>query len=233
MLLAGLASLAGLEQADVDQLAAALPLGELAGAATLERRSVQGISGWGMRVELPDTLAQRTLADILALIEASGLSARAKKYSREAFTILAQAEASVHGADPGDIHFHEVGALDSILDTCLASALFDRLSPSRLVCGPLPVCDGMVRCSHGLLPAPAPATLKLLEGVPVYGIPSSGETVTPTAISLLKAFGATFGNWPAMTVQRQTRAYGTRVLPGVPNGAVFVWGEAAAQRIIT
>ena len=161
-----------------------------------------------------------------AIVAASGLTPRAKELSLAAFGLLAEAEAHVHGTTPDKIHFHEVGALDSILDVCLTCALFDRLSPDRFVCGPLPVCDGVVRCDHGLLATPAPASLRLLEGLPVVGIPSEGETLTPTAVSLLKALGAQFGPWPAMVIERQERIYGTRVLPGVSNGAMFVWGTA-------
>ena len=224
MLLTGLARLAQVDQPGLDDLCEALGLPELRQAARIETRSVQSISGWGLALNLPHSHDHRHLCDIEAIIERSALTIRAKELSRRAFGLLAEAEAHVHGISPAQVHFHEVGALDSILDVCLVCALFDRLSPGRFVCSPLPVCDGLVRCAHGLLPAPAPASLKLLEGIPVYGVASSGETLTPTALSLLKALDAEFGPWPSMIIERQERVYGSRVLPNVPNGAIFVWG---------
>lgn len=226
MLLTGLARLSGTDQAGLDALCGDLGLPQLHGRARIVPRAVSGIAGWGLESEPPHDHAHRHLPDIERIIEESALPPRAKELSRAAFTLLAQAEASVHGIDASHVHFHEVGALDSIMDVCLSCALFDRLSPSRFICGPLPVCDGTVRCAHGLLSTPAPASLKLLEGVPVYGIDSSGETLTPTALTLLKTLGAQFGPWPPVVVERQERVYGSRVLPGVPNGAVFVWGSA-------
>jgi hypothetical protein len=225
MMLTGLCLISGLGQQGLDEALQAIGMPELSGTASIEPREVNNIAGWGLRVTLPHAHDHRHLSDILDIIGKSALTPRARELSARAFTLLARAEAHVHATTPERIHFHEVGALDSILDVLASCALFDRLSPSRFVCGPLPVCDGAVRCAHGLLPAPAPATLKLLEGIPVYGAPASGETLTPTAVSLLKAFDAEFGPWPAMVITRQERAYGTRVLDNVPNGAVFVWGE--------
>ena len=147
-----------------------------------------------------------------------------------AFETLAIAEGEIHGKPPEEITFHEVGALDSILDICLVSAIFDQLSPDSFVCSPLPVCDGVIRCEHGMLAAPAPAVLQMLEGVPVYGIDSTGETITPTAIALLKALGARFEGWPAMTVEKVVRVFGGRIVPNVPNGAIFVLGRPHALK---
>ena len=180
-------------------------------------------------VAIPREHAHRSLADIRKLIEASGYTARARQLAQSAFERLAKAEGEIHGKPPEEVTFHEVGALDSILDICLVSAIFDLLSPDRFVCSPLPVCDGVIRCEHGMLAAPAPAVLQLLEGVPVYGIDSSGETITPTAIALLKALGARFERWPALTVQNVVRVFGGKVIPNVPNGAIFVLGSAGVS----
>ncbi|MBF0483042.1 MAG: DUF111 family protein, partial [Desulfovibrionaceae bacterium] len=166
------------------------------------------------------------MADIAAIIEAGGLTGGAKALAVRAFGLLAEAEGEVHGRAAAEVTFHEVGALDSILDVCLAAALYDRLGPSRFVCGPLPLCDGVAKSAHGPLFTPAPAVLRLLSGVAVTGLASVGETVTPTAIALLKAFGAEFGGWPDMVVTGRAVVYGSRLLPGVPNGAVFVRGRA-------
>jgi hypothetical protein len=225
MFLTGLARLVGLDQAGLDELCQSLNMAELAGAAKLETRAVQGLTGWGLSVNLPKAHHHRHPGDIENIIAASGLSPKAKELSLAAFAMLAEAEAHVHGVRPEEVHFHEVGALDSILDVCLTCALFDRLGPDRFVCGPLPVCDGVVRCEHGLLSSPAPAALYLLQGLPIVGLASEGETLTPTALCLLKAFKAEFGPWPAMVIERQERVYGSRLLPGVPNGAVFAFGR--------
>ncbi|MFZ5426448.1 MAG: LarC family nickel insertion protein [Thermodesulfobacteriota bacterium] len=226
MMLTGLARLAGLDQAGLDCVCESLGLPELRGAAKVEPRTVDAIAGWGLSLDLPHSHEHRHLSDIEAIIAGSGLTPRARELAARAFRILAEAEAHVHATSPERIHFHEVGALDSILDVCASCAAFDMLSPDGFVCGPLPVCDGTVRCAHGLLSTPAPATLKLLEGVPVYGIASRGETLTPTALSLLKALDARFGAWPPVVIDRQERVFGSRVLPGVPNGAVFVLGRS-------
>lgn len=226
MLVAGLARMLDLDGNAFDEALSRIGLPELAGAAALIPKSLNHISGWGLRVDLPHAHEHNRLADIRAIIERSALSEAAKDLSLAAFALLAEAEGAVHGVSPEEVVFHEAGALDSILDMCLASELFARLSPATFICGPLPVCDGKISCRHGLLASPAPATLFLLQGVPIYGIPSAGETVTPTAIALLRAFGASFGHWPPMVLRREARVYGTRVLPGVPNGAIFAIGDA-------
>ena len=148
----------------------------------------------------------------------------AKELSIRAFTILGEAEAAVHGKEPDQVNFHEVGALDSILDTCMVCRLFTVIKPARFVCSPLPVADGVIHCAHGHVASPAPAVLRLLEGIPVSSFPGKGETVTPTAVSLLRALGAQFGGWPAMTVGRTVISYGSKVFENAPNGAIWALG---------
>lgn len=222
MTLAGLACMAGATSAELGKMTTLIGLPE--NCVSLERRAVNDVLGWACRVTLPDTTEHRTYADIRKLIAASGLDPKAKHFAEHTFALLADVEGRVHGIPTDKVHFHEVGALDSILDICICAELFARLAPSRLICGPLPLCDGTVKCEHGLLPAPAPAVFELLKGVPVRGIPSEGETVTPTAIALLKGLGAEFGAWPEITIERTALVYGGRVLPGVPNGALFASG---------
>jgi uncharacterized protein (DUF111 family) len=225
MFVAGLSRLVGLDAAAVEAAVGRLGVPELAGALRVVPRSVSGISGYGCEIRLPHMHHHTTMADIRELIGKSDLSAPGRALALAAFGELARAEAAVHGIDAEAVAFHEVGALDSILDVCLAAELFALIGPSRFVCGPLPISDGVVSCAHGLLSTPAPAPLILLEGMPVYGIPGAGETVTPTAAALLRAFDPEFGDWPAMVLERQVRAFGTRIIPGVPNGAVFALGE--------
>ena len=226
MFLAGLARMAGVEQEELGSLAASIGLPAIEGSVTLTRKSVNEVNGWHCRVKLPHEHAHRSLTDIRTLIAGSGMDAEAARLADSAFTLLAEAEGKVHGKPTESVTFHEVGALDSILDICLASILFARMSPVTLFCGPLPMCDGTISCCHGLLPSPAPAVLELLQDVPVRGIASEGETVTPTAVALLKGFGARFGNWPDMTIRRQALVYGSRVFSNTPNGAIFTWGNS-------
>ena len=226
MMLAGFARLAGADDAALAALATGLGLpGD---CIAVEPRSLNAIGGWGARVKLPHEHAHRTLADVRTVIAASTLSPAARDFAERSFVLLAEAEGRVHGIAPDAVTFHEVGALDSILDICLVAALFAGMAPTALVCGPLPLCDGTVRCAHGLLPAPAPAVLEMLDGVAVRGIASEGETVTPTALALLKGLDARFGPWPAMRIDRRALVYGGRVLPGVANGAIFARGPAMA-----
>jgi uncharacterized protein (DUF111 family) len=226
MLVTGLARLAQVDAAALEAMVESLGIAELRGVLKIAPHSVSSISGWKAEIRLPDEHAHRTLADIEALIGASALKPAASQLALRAFRILAEAEGRVHQIPADQVHFHEVGALDSILDTCMAAALFARIAPRRFICSPLPVCDGSILCDHGLMASPAPAVLEMLNGVPVYGVPARGETVTPTALAFLKAAGAEFDQWPRFTVEATARAYGGRILAGVPNGAIFVLGTA-------
>lgn len=223
IMLAGLLRMTEIDAAETDRLLLAV-MPELAGTLRLVRKQVNNIGGWHVEVNLPRQHEHRTLSDITALIAACGMSDAAKEAATRTFELLARAEASVHEKRPEDVRFHEVGALDSILDVCLTCELYARLAPARFEVGPLPLADGCVACAHGVIPTPAPAVLELLEGVPVRPFPGTGETVTPTAIALLRCLNARFGPWPAMRVQRRALVYGTRVFEDAPNGAIFAYG---------
>lgn len=225
MLLAGLLRMAEVDEVELERLLAAV-MPELSGAVHLVRKQVNHIGGWHAAVTLPNQHEHRTLADITALIKACGMTEAAKKIATETFTLLARAEAAVHEKKPEDVHFHEVGALDSILDICLTCELFARLAPARFVVSPLPLADGFVACAHGIIPVPAPAVLELLEGIPVRGFAGSGETVAPTAIALLRALRADFGPWPSMRIEQRALIYGSKVFENAPNGAIFACGPS-------
>lgn len=223
-MVAGLARLLGADREAIDRHIASIGVAALEGSLSVNPHFLNSVGGWQCQVKLPHEHSHRTLADITEIIAASSMTAKAKELATAAFATVAEAEGAVHGKAPSAVSFHEVGALDSILDVCLASALFDALSPGAFVCGPLPVCDGAVNCAHGTLPVPAPAVMRMLHGFPVYGIPSRGETLTPTGVALLKAFGASFGAWPVMTIEAEALVFGTRVFENVPNGAIFAFG---------
>lgn len=225
IMVAGLLALLEDGPAELERLLGDLNLGRLRGRVRLAEKKINEVTGAVLEVDLPPEHEHRGLAEIEEFFQAAKVDDEAKSLALKTFRLLAEAEGAVHGLAPEEVHFHEVGALDSLLDIGLAAALWTGLKPARLVSGPLPVRDGVIRCAHGLLPSPAPAVLRLLEGVPVVGLAGRGETVTPTAIALLKAFGAEFGPWPDILIERQSLAYGTKVFEEVPNGAVFVLGR--------
>ena len=229
MMLAGLARMNDLTPAELEAEADLIGLPGLAGCLRLEQRKVNSVSGWGCAIDLPREHVHRTFTDIRTIIEASSLAPRARELAVAAFALLAAAEGAVHGQEPDHVRFHEVGALDSILDICLVCSLFVRLNPDHFVCSPLPLADGGVHCAHGWLPAPAPAVLRLLENVPVCGFAGQGETVTPTALALLKTLEASFGPWPNMLIVRQALVYGGKVFPDAPNGIIWAYGPAESE----
>ena len=221
MLLTGLSRLADLNNGELTALVDSIGLPALHDAVRVEPHSVNHISGWKASIDLPHEHHHRTLPDIEKIIDNGELAGDAKQLAKETFRVLARAEAAIHGIPLEQVSFHEVGALDSILDICVSAALYCQINPHSFFCSPLPVCDGVIACDHGLLASPAPAVQEMLRDVPVYGIDSKGETITPTAIAFLRAAGAQFGKWPAGQIAEVARAYGGRILPGVPNGAMF------------
>lgn len=211
----------------INDLAGAI-MPALAGTIAIGHKLVNGIGGYHLRVDLPHAHEHRSPADINDIIASSALAEEAKTLSRQCVSLLAKCEAAVHGKSVEEVHFHEVGALDSILDICLACALYVKLDISELVCSPLPLADGCIDCAHGALPAPAPAVLALLPGIRVksFGLENAGELVTPTAIALLHALGSSFGPWPEFYVNSTALVYGSREFANVPNGVIFALGRA-------
>jgi uncharacterized protein (DUF111 family) len=157
---------------------------------------------------------QRRLSDVLSLLarlpEAVGAPAA------RVFTRLAEAEARVHGKGVEEVHFHEVGAVDAIVDVTAFCAGLAWLGVERLVCSPLPLGRGFVRCAHGRLPLPAPAVLNLLAGAPVWEWPAAEETVTPTGAALVSTL-AEFAPLPAMRLLATGLGGGSRVSAHAPN----------------
>lgn len=178
----------------------------------------------------------RTLAEIAALIGASALTDTAKARSLSLFRRLAEAEAQMHDMSVEQVHLHEVGALDSIVDIVGAVFGLEWLRVDRFVASPLNVGGGMVRSAHGVFPVPAPATLKLLEGAPVYSSGIQMETVTPTGALLVAGHATSFGPVPSMRVSRVGYGAGDRDLPGTPNVLRLVVGEddgpGAGERVV-
>src|SRR5215469_6720436 len=140
----------------------------------------------------------RHLSGILKIIAAAPISESAKKTAGAIFTALGKAEAKVHNTDVEKVHFHEVGAADAIVDIVCAAVGAEALGVDRFVASPLNVGSGTVKCAHGVLPVPAPATLELLEGIPVYAGEIQKELVTPTGAAIVRKLAAEFGTIPPL-----------------------------------
>jgi pyridinium-3,5-bisthiocarboxylic acid mononucleotide nickel chelatase len=130
---------------------------------------------------------------------------------------LADAEARIHGIDSDDVHFHEIGAVDTLVDVVGVATLLNDVGATRIVCSPLPMGHGTVKAAHGVLPLPAPATAALLVGVPVYGIDLQAETVTPTGAALVATLADAWGQLPAMTLEQIGYGAGTSDFPARAN----------------
>lgn len=170
----------------------------------------------------------RSLARIEALIRESGLSGTVKERSLRAFRRLGEVEAGIHGVPVEEIHFHEVGAVDSIVDITGFFIGLDLLGVERVLSSPLPVGRGFVECAHGRMPVPAPATAKLLEGAPVFDNGLEGEVLTPTGALLLTESAEAFGPVPGMTITRVGYGAGGMDQP-VPNAVRGLLGETPAR----
>ncbi len=223
MFLCGLLRMLEISREETDEILNGI-FPQLKGSVEMTRKSVNGIGGWHCRVDLPCEHVHRNLNDVLEIIGNGKLSQKAKELAAKTFNFVARAEGFVHSLPVEEVHFHEVGALDSILDICFTCELYARLNPDRLVVSPLPIADGHIHCAHGVIPCPAPAVQALLAGMPVRPFPPEGETITPTAIALLKALEPEFGPWPHMLIQKIDTVYGTYEYPDVPNGATFAYG---------
>jgi uncharacterized protein (TIGR00299 family) protein len=170
----------------------------------------------------------RSLTQIKALIAQASISERAKKTATAIFQALGEAEAKVHSVDIESVHFHEVGAADAIVDIVCAAVGADALAVDEIICSPLNVGGGTVKCAHGVFPVPAPATVELLTGVPVYSSDIQKELVTPTGAAIVKVLATRFGAFPKMIIAQTGYGAGTRDLAGHPNVVRLVIGEAAA-----
>ncbi len=142
-----------------------------------------------------------SLADVERIISSFSVKDTVKKDAVAVYTLIAEAESKVHGKPVTDIHFHEVGTMDAIADVTAVCYLMNNLNPDTVIASPVHVGSGTVKCAHGILPVPAPATALLLEGIPTYGGSVKGELCTPTGTALLKHFVHSFGPQPAMNVE--------------------------------
>jgi pyridinium-3,5-bisthiocarboxylic acid mononucleotide nickel chelatase len=171
----------------------------------------------------------RGLSEILKIIAEAEISERAKQTASEIFLALGAAEARVHNVSIDDIHFHEVGAADAIVDIVCAAVGAEALGVEQFVCSPLNVGGGSVACAHGVLPIPAPATLELLKGVPIYSGEIQKELITPTGAAIVKVIVSSFGPRPLMTAEQIGYGAGTRDFAGHANVLRISVGETREQ----
>jgi hypothetical protein len=186
-----------------------------------------GLSATYARVETAHEHKHRHLSDIKQIIESSGLSEPVKQRAVQIFTRLAEAEARVHNEPVHYVHFHEVGALDAIVDVVGAAICFDALKIERFVSSPLHVGSGMVQMSHGRFPIPPPAVTELLKGVPFYATDIKGELLTPTGAAVITTVCSEFGPIPQMTTESTGYGAGTREYQDFPNVLRVLLGETS------
>ena len=215
---------AGLKLEDLEEALSLVPLkGYELRAEKTSRRHLSATSFF-VDVNEPEP-EERMLPQILALLEKSALPEGIREKARSIFILLAETEAAIHSTTPERIRFHEVGAVDSIIDIVGTLAGLEKLGIDEVHASPVNVGGGFVECKHGVLPVPAPAAMKLLEGVPVYSRGPQAELVTPTGAVLLKSLAKSFGPLPPQKVLSHGYGAGKSDLPEWPNLLRVIIGE--------
>jgi uncharacterized protein (TIGR00299 family) protein len=182
-----------------------------------------------LAIEHPEQHAHRHLSQIDNIVDsASAITPRQKELVKRIFAAIATAEASVHGTTVDKIHFHEVGAIDSIVDIVATAVGFDLLGADEIVSSPVPTGHGQIRIAHGVCTVPTPGTAELLKGIPLVDVPVDAELTTPTGAAILKTLVNRFGPLPAMTIDRIGYGAGTKDFPDRANVLRLVVGTSAA-----
>ncbi len=215
----------GLPVAELEELLNLLGLAEL--HLTAPRITKDHLTGVHLQVDFRFRYPQptRSYREIHDLISSAPLSPGVQERSLAMFRLLGEVEARIHGQPLEEVHFHELGALDTILDIVGVAYGVEKLGISRVFCSSLPMGYGMISAGHGRLPNPAPATLELLKGLPIYGTDLPGELVTPTGAVILKGLGASYEPCPPLRLERVGYGAGTKELPGHPNLLRIYLGE--------
>lgn len=173
----------------------------------------------------------RGLIEIRQVISAATISQGAKETAIAIFESLGAAEAKIHNTSVESVHFHEVGAVDAMVDIVCAAVGVEALDVDEIICSPLNLGGGTVRCAHGTFPAPAPATVELLKDAPVYSSGVQAELVTPTGAAIVKTLASRFAAFPEMKIDKSGYGAGTRDFPGHPNVVRLIVGEAARNAL--
>ena len=184
-----------------------------------------GISASKFEVKVTGSQPHRSYSDIKALITDSTISQRSKETALAIFESIALAEATVHGVDRDNVHFHEVGAVDSIIDIVGTSIAITKLAPDKIISADIPLGTGFVQTMHGMLPVPAPATLEILKNLPVYAGDFDFEVTTPTGASIVKTLASGFGGIPPMKINCIGFGSGSIEAKGKPNLLRILLGE--------
>jgi len=183
------------------------------------------------RASTPHEHSHRGLSEIRKIICAAAISESAKATAIAIFEALGGAEAKIHNVPVETVHFHEVGAVDAMVDIVCAAVGAEALGVDDIVCSPLNVGGGMVKCAHGTLPVPAPATVEILKDAPVYSSGVQAELVTPTGAAIVKTLARRFAAFPEMKIERSGYGAGSREFPGHPNVVRLVIGESASTLV--
>jgi pyridinium-3,5-bisthiocarboxylic acid mononucleotide nickel chelatase len=191
------------------------------------KKTIHSIGATRFHVICPDQEAGRSWRQIQSLVNRSSLPPAVKETGIKIFARLAEAEGKIHRIAPEKVHFHEIGATDSIVDIMAAAAGTHELGIDAFHFSRIPLGRGLTRALHGPLPVPGPATLELLKGLPVQGIDLDGETVTPTGAAILSTLGKSFGAQPSMTMEKIGYGAGQRDFPNRPNVFRLVIGTDA------
>ena len=184
---------------------------------TVSKKTVHSIRATRFHVVCPNQESARSWKQIRTLISGSGLRPKVKETGLDIFSRLAEAEGKIHGVAPEKVHFHEVGATDSIVDIIAAAIGAHELAIDAFHFSRIPLGRGLTRAQHGPLPIPGPATLELLKGIPVQGIDLDSETVTPTGAAIVRSLAKGFGAQPSMTIEKIGYGAGQKNFPNRPN----------------
>ena len=235
MLMAALLELHPDREGFLRRLNAALPENM---KVTAEKEVKHGVSGTHVRVEIDGEEEGRErgqrhphvdIRQIYARIEALPVSESVRRDTREIYESIAKAESRVHGSQVENIHLHELGSLDALADVLGVCMLMDELVPEQVLASPVHVGSGQIRCAHGVLPVPAPATELLLQGIPIYGGAVQGELCTPTGAALLAHFVQEFGPMPSLRVEKSGYGLGTKEFDTL-NALRVLWGESGRKQ---
>ncbi|MEO8574368.1 MAG: nickel pincer cofactor biosynthesis protein LarC [Pyrinomonadaceae bacterium] len=226
MILGGLVALGVDRDALVAQVATVTPVSFAIEFTDVNR---SGIAAVHANVRVPDEKAHRHLSDIEKIIESSAVSHPVKERSKAIFRRLADAEGKVHGLDPGQIYFHEVGAMDAIVDIVGSCIGFEMLGIERFLCSKIHVGSGFIDIAHGKFPVPPPAVTELLKGTPFYSTEIVGELATPTGVAIITTLCDDFESNVDITSDQVGYGAGTREYDNFPNALRMIVGETEAR----
>lgn len=199
----------------------------------ISKKDKSGIAALHVEVAVPHEHVHRHLHHIEKIINESRLDEKIKKRAIEIFRNLAKAEAKVHGIDVQKVHFHEVGAMDAIIDIVGACVGFEMLEIEKFVCSKIHVGSGFVKMAHGKFPVPPPAVAELLLNIPIYSTEIAGELITPTGAAIISTVCDEFGSIPEMKIEKTAYGAGTRDYKDFPNVLRLMLGETENQLRIT